>query len=119
MKFVWLLFLATAAFAHDHGQPELNAWYADLKNSQGTPCCDGSEAMHIDDVDWQTVCEKGTGECHYQVFIEGRWWNVPDSAVVKGANRSQRAIVWPIRYGMGDGKPPDYAIRCFMPGAGT
>ena len=71
--------LVTAVWAHDKHHPELSDWFRSLANSQGTPCCDGSDATRIEDVDWQTICEAGTGECHYQVRLEGKWWHVPPS----------------------------------------
>ena len=74
--------LVSAVWAHDKHHPELSAWFESLADSHGTPCCDGSDATRIEDVDWQTVCEAGTGECHYQVRLEGKWWDVPPTAVV-------------------------------------
>ena len=49
--------LVTAVGAHDKHHPELSDWFGSLANSQGTPCCDGSDATRIEDVDWQTICE--------------------------------------------------------------
>jgi hypothetical protein len=119
--------IADSVPAHDYQQPELKSWFMGLKNSQGTPCCDGEDAVHIEDTDWQTVCEAGTGQCHYQVRLEGRWWNVPENSVVIGPNKSGHALVWPILYrgvplpSSPDGVGPvsDVAIRCFMPGTET
>jgi hypothetical protein len=68
-------------------------------------------------VDWQTVCEAGTGECHYQVRLEGKWWDVPPTAVVQSGNRVGPALVWPVYYG--DHHKIAVLIRCFLPGAGT
>ena len=71
----------------------------------------------IEDVDWQTVCEGRTGECHYQVRLEGKWWDVPPTAVVQSGNRVGPALVWPVYYG--DHDKIAVLIRCFLPGAGT
>jgi hypothetical protein len=95
--------LVSAVWAHDKHHPELSAWFKSLANSHGTPCCDGSDATRIEDVDWQTVCEAGTGECHYQV--------------VQSGNRVGPALVWPVYYG--DHDKIAVLIRCFLPGAGT
>ena len=107
------------AFGHDHKRPNLDQWYTAQHNSNGVPCCDGSEATRIANVDWQSACVEG--ECHYQVFIDNRWWDVPDWAVVKGPNMDGEPLVWPIYYWR-DGKPENglssVFIRCFMPGAG-
>ncbi|MCS3445787.1 MULTISPECIES: hypothetical protein [Bradyrhizobium] len=92
------------ALAHDHQQPELNGWYEGLHSSKG-PCCDGTDAQHIDDVDWET--RNG----HYRVRIDGEWVDVPNEAVVPGPNLSGRPIVWPYYI---DGHPK---ARCFMPGS--
>ena len=108
--------LVSAVWAHDKHHPELSAWFKSLADSHGTPCCDGSDATRIEDVDWQTVCEAGTGECHYQVRLEGKWWDVPPTAVVQSGNRVGPALVWPVYYG--DHDKIAVLIRCFLPGAG-
>jgi hypothetical protein len=105
---------ASAVRAHDRHHPELGDWFRSLANSQGMPCCDGSDATRIEDVDWQTICETDTGECHYQVRLEGKWWNVPPNAVVQSGNRVGPALVWPLYY-----RDQEIVIRCFLPGAGT
>ncbi|VIO68405.1 hypothetical protein [Bradyrhizobium ivorense] len=92
------------ARAHDHQRPELNAWYESLHSGKG-PCCDGSDAKHIDDADWDTK------DGHYRVRLEGEWVDVPDDAVVAGPNRAGRTMVWPYYL---DGHPKP---RCFMPGS--
>ncbi len=107
----------SAVRAHDKHHPELSAWFKSLANSHGMPCCDGSDATRIEDVDWQTVCDAGTGECHYQVRLEGNWWDVPPAAVVQSGNRVGPALVWPVYYG--DHDKIAVFIRCFLPGAGT
>ena len=113
------LILTTVSYAHDHSRPDLKSWYQAQHNQQGAPCCDGEDAVHIADPDWDTSCDdKG---CHYRVRLDGEWIDVPDTAVVLGPNKSGVALVWPIRYGLGTGgdNKHTYAIRCFMPGAGT
>ena len=109
--------LVSAVWAHDKHHPELSAWFKSLADSHGTPCCDGSDATRIEDVDWQTICEAGTGECHYQVRLEAKWWDVPPTAVVQSGNRVGPALVWPVYYG--DHDKIAVLIRCFLPGAGT
>lgn len=59
-----ILFLAVRASAHDHNHPELNVWFMGLHSGKGA-CCDGSDAMSIDDPDWQN--DSG----HYRVRLEG------------------------------------------------
>jgi len=114
-----ILCLLVPAYAHDYAHPELKSWFMGLHNQQGTPCCDGEDATHIEDADWSTTCKDGT--CHYVVRLDGDWYDVPDTAVVDGPNRSGTALVWTIRYGLGTGGDDKhtYAIRCFMPGSGT
>jgi hypothetical protein len=106
--------LVSAVWAHDKHHPELSDWFRSLANREGMPCCDGSDATRIEDVDWQTVCETDTGECHYQVRLEGEWWNVPPTAVVQSGNRVGPTLVWPVYR-----REHDIFIRCFLPGAGT
>jgi hypothetical protein len=76
----------------------------------------GSLSRMNDDRTGQTVCEAGTGECHYQVRLEGKWWDVPPTAVVQSGNRVGPALAWPVYYG--DHDKITVLIRCFLPGAG-
>ncbi|WP_407166798.1 hypothetical protein [Bradyrhizobium sp. ORS 111] len=92
------------AHAHDHRHPELNGWYESLHSGKG-PCCDGSDAKRLDDVDWDVK------DGHYRVRIDGEWVDVPDEAVVDGPNRAGHTIVWPYYL---NGHPK---ARCFMPGS--
>jgi hypothetical protein len=126
---LWLavsIFFCVSANAHDYKHPEKQSWYESLRSrgtgtfATGTPCCDGAEANHIADMDWDTACEKnnfGELNCHYRVFLHNRWWDVPASSVVDGPNRDGSALVWevPTRH---DDEVISVFIRCFMPGAG-
>ncbi len=92
------------AHAHDHQHPELNGWYERLHSGKG-PCCDGTEATRVDDVDWETK------DGHYRVRIDGEWVDVPKEAVVPGPNLDGRTMVWPYYL---NGHP---IPRCFIPGS--
>jgi hypothetical protein len=104
--FIAMLFISTIgrARAHDHQHPGLNTWYKSLRSSKG-PCCDGSDAMRVDDADWESK------DGHYRVRIDGEWVDVPNEAVVPGPNLAGRSMVWPY-YEYGHPK-----ARCFMPGS--
>lgn len=92
--------------AHDHSRPGLDGWYQGLTSGKGL-CCDGSDATHLADVDWESR------DGRYRVRIEGEWHDVPPEAVLDGPNLDGRTLVWPIKgYG-------GLTIRCFMPGAMT
>lgn len=94
------------ADAHDHNRPHLDGWYQGLTSGKG-PCCDGSDATHLADVDWESKAG------NYRVRIEGEWHDVPPEAVLDGPNLDGRTLVWPIKgYG-------GLTIRCFMPGSMT
>jgi hypothetical protein len=102
--------------AHDHQRPDLNDWFTKLRSGKG-PCCDGSDAVSLEDPDWET---HGS---HYRVRVprygyvtDGRqqelvWVDVPEEAVISEPNRAGRTLVWPIYGYMG------VSIRCFMPGS--
>lgn len=121
-----MLFLFSAAFAHDHERPELNDWFMHLKSGRSL-CCDGSEAVHLNDVEWGT---QDKPDSHYWVMIprnaeeyaKARHGDevpmirvdVPDTALVDQENKAGTALVWPM-YLQWD--VPD--VRCFMPGALT
>jgi hypothetical protein len=77
-------------------------WHATVHSDKG-PCCDGSDAERVDDVDWEIK------DGHYRVRIDGEWVDVPNEAVVTGPNLAARTMVWPYY-----GHP---AARCFMPGS--
>ena len=124
MKLFLLLAVAilfcVPANAHDYAHPDRQQWYESLRSPGGGPCCDGAEANHIADMDWDTACDQnnfGERHCHYRVFLHNRWWDVPAQAVVDGANRDGSALVWEIPT-WHDNVIFSVYIRCFMPGAG-
>lgn len=96
------------AHPHDRLHPELDQWFMGLTNKVKTPCCDGSEAMRMEDVDWESR------DGHYRVKLEGEWVDVPDNAVVQEPNRLGPTLVWPWRR---NGKLDQ--VRCFLPGSMT
>lgn len=108
MAAAWF-FLASIrpSHAHDHNRPGLDQWFKDLTSRAKAPCCDGSDATRLDDVDWETK------DGHYRVRIDGQWVDVPESAVIDGPNLAGQTMVWPT---WSDGQR---AIRCFMPGSMT
>ena len=110
--------------AHDHNRSDLSKWFEKLHDREGDPCCDGSEAMHLSEVDWEI-----NGN-HYRVRVpttpggferamagaanvETEWVYVPDGAVINEPNRANVTLVWPL-YG-----PMGVSVRCFMPGTMT
>jgi len=100
-----LLVIAGMAHAHDHGRPGLDPWFKALTSRAGALCCDGTDATRLDDVDWESK------DGRYRVRIDGKWIDVPESAVVDGPNKAGPAMVWPVEgYGV-------LTIRCFMPGS--
>jgi hypothetical protein len=50
------------------------------------------------------------------VRIEGRWWDVPDEAVINEPNRAGRTMVWPVYY-RAVSTLVRVEIRCFIPGS--
>lgn len=105
------MWLHNAANAHLADRPDLNEWAAGLASSDGHMCCDGSDAEPIKDVDWE-VSKEG----HYRVRIDGRWTDVPDTAVVPGPNKYGVALVWGYP---SLGNPETFNVRCFMPAGGV
>lgn len=103
--FVLLYLVLKNAFAHDHNRAELNGWFKSLESRAKAPCCDGSDATRLDDVDWES---KGG---RYRVRIDGEWVDVPESAVIDGPNLAGQTMVWPT---WSDGKR---TVRCFIAGA--
>jgi len=97
------------AHAHDKRHPvtpQQKTWFDSLKSGKG-PCCSDADGSVLTDNDWETR------DGHYRVFIDGKWYDVPDDAVLKGPNLYGPTMVWPIRT-LGA-----ISIRCFMPGTMT
>ena len=101
------------ARAHDHNRPDLTPWFETLQSKGGVPCCDGKDGRSVDDPD-VTMTEDGK---HFRVRLDGKWYDVPDHALVMVPNKDGHAIVW--TYDMWDGDKHGYGIRCFMPGPMT
>ena len=107
-----LLVFCSPVLAHDYENPKLAPWFQSLtsRGAHGASresCCDGKDATHVADVDWRSK------DGHYQVFMEGSWVDVPDSAIVDGPNLSGSTLVWTTHLnGL-------LHVRCFMPGSGT
>lgn len=96
------------AWPRDDGrwaQSPLKQWFDNLRSERGT-CCSNADGMRLDDVDWEMA--DGT----YRVRIDGRWFDVPDDAVINEPNRYGPAVVWPYR-----GPAGHLLIRCFLRGA--
>jgi len=92
------------------GSP-LKEWFDSLRSSKG-PCCSDADGTALSDIDWETK------DGHYRVRIEGKWWDVPDEAVIREPNRAGRTMVWPVYYGSRN-ETIRVDIRCFMPGTMT
>jgi hypothetical protein len=50
---VALMVWTGAALAHDHNCADLSKWFEQLHDRKGDLCGDGSEAMHLSEVDWE------------------------------------------------------------------
>ncbi len=88
--------------------PSLKFLLQNLKSNKG-PCCSTTDRVALVDVAWENVSH------HYRVRIEGKWWDVPDDAVVVIPNKSGRTMVWPI-YTWGFDGLESVEVQCFMPG---
>ena len=112
---ILLIFILTPARARDlygrYAASPLKGWFDSLKSGKG-PCCSDADGSAVADVDWESNAGR------YRVRIEGRWWDVPDDAVITEPNRDGRTMVWPIIY-RSLGVLERIDIRCFMPGAMT
>jgi len=105
---------SSLAQARDDGRyanSPLKPWFESLHSKSG-PCCADADGMTLKDVDWDAK------DGHYRVFIEGKWWDVPDNAVIRTPNLDGRTIVWPI-YIRPFGALLEVKIRCFLPGTMT
>jgi hypothetical protein len=106
------------AYPHDKKRPELNNWFKTLKNKSGKRCCDSGDGQHAE-AEWDMV-KRG-----YKVMLKhphrptepGKWFDVPDSAVVDQPNLSGVAMVWwfPIYTYVDGSMTPE--VLCFIPGS--
>lgn len=105
-----MLFLVGYAHARDldgrYAASPLKPWFDSLKSKNG-PCCSDADGTALADVDWRSR------DGHYQVRLEGEWFDVPNDALITEPNRAGRTMVWPFYL---EGRPQ---IRCFMPGSMT
>jgi len=88
-----------------YGSP-LHEWVDSFKSRNGR-CCSAADGTAGVDTDWESH------DGHYRVRIDGKWYDVPDEAVINEPNRDGRTIVWPMPVWEGDRLK--IAIRCFMP----
>lgn len=122
--FIFLVMVKTG-YAHMHDRADLNDWFSSLSSQGGSKCCDDSEGTSLKDVDWTTTdvdkCLPTTDEengahvpVHYCVRLVGKWWRVPDRAVVIAPNLFGAAVVWPLWFGDGIEPHQRLWIRCFL-----
>jgi len=105
--------LIAPAFAHSPEHfaqmgEENEQWMRGLKNGKEQLCCDGRDG-------YDAIYD--THEGHYRVLLYGKYWVVPDNAVIKEPNKIGVAQVWYQTLWSVD-KVPTPTIRCFIPGAG-
>jgi hypothetical protein len=109
MSISFVLGLTALANAHDLKHPELDGWFNGLTSALVGLCCNRTEAKELDDSDWETK------DVRYRVRLDGKWYDVPDRAVVEAPNRIGRALVW-VNFNYGRSI---MTIRCFLPGTMT
>ena len=102
---VVFLLMATVGRAHDHARPALTDWLKYLTSKDNALCCDGTDTDAIED--WETKDNR------YRVKFRGQWFDVPESAIVEGPNKSGGALLWMNKGYLG------MSVRCFMPGSMT
>jgi hypothetical protein len=113
VAFTLSIFTIGQVRAHDHEHPELNSWYESLRSGKG-PCCDGSDATKLKDVEWQT---QNLQHSHYKVLLPAQpivnpdappgamvWVDVPDEAVLSEPNKAGETLVWPLWGPCGDAR---------------
>jgi hypothetical protein len=112
--------LARAYWKPEYAQlsPKMQKWFQGLRSDQSlVPCCDLADGKAPEDQD----VEYDTKGDHYRVRIKGKWYDVPDDAVIKQPNLYGRTVVWYYFYNKNEieGEEPTVIIRCFMPGGGV
>lgn len=108
--FALLLALSTAHAAPPPGvevNPERHAWFEQQHSVSGAWCCNLSDGHILNDNEWRQ-----SGD-HYQVLINGIWYEVPAHAMrdpKDGPNITGSAVVWYLPIA------DTVTIYCFAPG---
>jgi len=107
-----LVLASVATNARDNGQyaqvsSEIKTWIEGLTDEKGRGCCATADGFRPEEVEWDI------NQNAYRVMIGGRWFDVPDGAVIKESNKIGYALVW--YYTDSD----NVFIRCFLPGSGA
>jgi hypothetical protein len=115
---VLFLMLPTHSYARDldgrYANDPLHEWFSSLKSpASERPCCTDADGHGLDDLQWDTK------DGHYRVFVEGRWIDVPDDAIIKEPNRAGHAVVWTYNEIDSETNRVTVRVRCFLPGTGT
>jgi len=98
---VFGLFLMAMTRSYGQQPQSLREWFNTLRSPAGGICCHNFDGQSLDEAEWRNAGGK------YEVFIEGKWVEVPELNLVLVPNRLGRAHLW-LR--------PDGGIRCFIPG---
>lgn len=99
------LSIAVAAFAQppagtDPGSPT-SQWYRSLKQpGNGVSCCDRADCREY---------SSRTSGAHWQVLLDNKWVDVPDSVVLRRDNPTGRAVACIL------GSAADPLFLCFVP----
>jgi hypothetical protein len=89
----------------------INGWIESLTDTNGIGCCATADGLRPQTIDWDMTAN------HYRVKVDGRWVEVPESAVVKGPNHLGYAVAW-LEYDWDiDTGEMSMRVRCFLPGA--
>ena len=91
---------------HRHSSPEVKSWIEGLTNDSGMNCCSVADGYTPNAVEWDI------GARRYRIKVDGDWYAVPESAVIKGPNLLGHAVVW-LYFELDFDEP---YIRCFLPG---
>jgi hypothetical protein len=105
------------AHSRDNGQyaqvnPEIKTWVEGLTDSQGRGGCATADGCPVEEV------ERDIDANSYRIFVEGKWYRVPDGAVIKQRNRLGYAVAW-YYFSPASGDNRTLVIRCLLPGNGA
>jgi len=93
--------------------PEMAAWYRGLRQpGSGSGCCSIADCRPY---------ESHMSSDHYEVFIQNRWYPVPNEVVIHGENKAGSAVACLRTQWFSEEVPANYSpgIMCFIPGPAT
>ncbi len=108
---IFIIISSTANAQHSN-------WVDQLLNKDNVKCCSNNDGERLGGPDWDNLGKIENdfyGNSGYRVWEDGRWYDVPNRAMVTGKNLDGIARVWWSREYI-NGQVTRKTVRCFLRG---